>query len=67
MVQIVAVSNIIPGIGINTGLPCSRCVCALLSKTPAETCLIVVLMLYRVIWFEYRSSMFRVHISVVFF
>ena len=35
-------------------------VCALLSTTPAEMCLTVVMMLYRAIWFECRSSMFRI-------
>ena len=33
--------------------------CPLLSTKPAEICLIVVLMLYRVIRFEYRPSIFR--------
>ena len=38
-------------------------VCALLSTKPAKMCLIVVLMLYRVIWFEYRLSMFCILVS----
>ena len=37
--------------------------CALLSTTPEEMCLIVVLILYRVIWFEYRPIMFRILVS----
>ena len=32
-------------------------VCALLNTTPAETCLIVAMMLHRVFWFEYSASM----------
>ena len=38
-------------------------VCVLLSTKSAEMCLIVVLMLYRVIWFEYKSIMFRMLVS----
>ena len=38
-------------------------VCALLSTTPAETCLTDVMMLYRVIWFGYRASKIRKLVS----
>ena len=38
-------------------------VCALLSITPAQMCLIVVLMLYRVILFECRPSTLRIIVS----
>ena len=37
--------------------------CALLSTTPTEMCLKVVLMLYRVVWFQYGPGMFRILVS----